>query len=200
MNAAFANGELINESGSVPKPTNENADNANANTRGGNQNRGQTTARGAGANGNNNGSSVTDALRKKANGTSGRTDLVNDANDAAVKLSRSAADVTKDPFLVNKIDATTTKGLIYTIQLGVFRKPLSPAVFGGMDNIMYERIDNDFVRITAGRLANESDALSERTILVNIGFPDAVVSAYFNGKSISMTEAAQIQRTISGYK
>lgn len=134
------------------------------------------------------------------NGTAGQNpnagkDLLNEANTAAAAVvPRPMYDAAKDAFLSDKIDATSTKGLIYTVQLGSFQKPLNPRVFNGLKNIMYERIDNEFVRITVGNISNEAEAQSERENLSKVGFPTCFVSAYNDGKNISLAEAAQIKR------
>jgi len=120
-------------------------------------------------------------------------DLVAEANAVASKVRpRPGYDVSKDAFLADKTDATTTKGLIYTIQLGAFQKPLQPNFFKGFKNVMYERIDNEMVRITAGNMKTEAEALSERDNMQKVGFPGAFVAVYYDGKHISLTEAKQI--------
>ncbi len=130
----------------------------------------------------------------KANPNAGK-DLVAEANAAAAKVRpRPLYDVAKDAFLADKTDATTTKGLIYTVQLGAFQKPLNPSVFKGFKNVMYERIDNDFVRITVGNIATEAEAQAEKDNLVKVGFPAAFVSVYHDGKNISLAEAAQLKK------
>ena len=122
-------------------------------------------------------------------------DLVAEANAAAAKVNpRPAYDVAKDAFLSDKTDATTTKGLIYTIQLGAFQKPLNPGVFRGLKNMLYERIDNEFVRIAVGTMKTETEATLERDNLIKVGFPAAFVSVYNDGKNISLAEAAQIKK------
>ena len=122
-------------------------------------------------------------------------DLVNEANAAAAKvLPRPAYDAAKDAFLADKVDATATKGLVYTIQLGAFQKPLNPNFFTGFKNLMYERIDKDFVRITVGNISTEAEAEAEKENLRRVGFPNAFISVYYDGKNISLAEAAQIKK------
>jgi len=135
-----------------------------------------------------------DSLKNNINSNAGK-DLVAEANAAAAKVTpKPLYDVAKDAFLADKIDATTTKGLIYTVQLGAFQKPLNSAVFKGFKNVMYERIDNNFVRITVGNIQTEAEALSEKDNLMKVGFPNAFVSVYHDGKNISLAEAAQIKK------
>lgn len=147
---------------------------------------------------NNGGGALTGIMKDRVNSGSG-LDLVTQANDAAAKvLPRPNYDVIKDNFLKNKQDATKTKGLIYSIQVGAFQKPLNPQVFDGLTNLMFERIDNNIVRICAGKLSGEGEAMAERDNLAKVGFPNAYVVAYYNGKSISLVEAAQVKKSAAG--
>lgn len=119
--------------------------------------------------------------------------LVEEANAAAASVSpRPPYEAAKDVFLKNKTSTADTKGLIYTVQLGAFQKPLNPNVFKGLKNLMYERIDNEFVRVTAGKISSEAEAQNEKANLAKVGFPTAFVSVYNNGKNISLEDATKI--------
>ncbi|MBI2270836.1 MAG: hypothetical protein HYU69_10850 [Bacteroidetes bacterium] len=119
--------------------------------------------------------------------------LVEEANAAAASVSpRPPYEATKDAFLKDKTSVTNTNGVIYTVQLGAFQKPLNPNVFKGLKNLMYERIDNEFVRVTAGMISSEAEAQNEKDNLAKVGFPTAFVSAYNNGKNISLEDATKI--------
>lgn len=131
-----------------------------------------------------------DSLRRSG------VDLVSIANNEAAKVNpRPTYDVARDAFLKGKEDATKTTGLIYTIQVGAFRKPLNPNYFNGLTNLMYERLDAEFVRISVGKLANEAEAMAEKDNLIRVGFPDAYVTVYYNGKKITLEEARQIAKS-----
>ncbi len=149
---------------------------------------GLVTANGAGT-----GSGSANGSGSGASAGAGK-DLIAEANAAANKKPRPKNDVSKDAFLADKTDATTTKGLIYTVQLGALVKPLDPVIFKGLKNLMYERIDNQMVRITAGNMGTEAEALAERDNLSRVGFPGAFVSVYYDGKNISLSEARQIKK------
>lgn len=122
-------------------------------------------------------------------------DRVAEANAEAAKVRPIPVyDVAKDAFLKNHTDLSKTQGLMYTVQIGSFQKPLNPKVFDGMKQLHYERIDKNFVRICAGKFESESSAAIEKDNLIRVGFPGAYVTAYYNGKSISLAEAAKLKK------
>jgi hypothetical protein len=138
----------------------------------------------------------TDVTSEGANPNAGK-DLVAEANAAAAQVSpRPMNDAAKDVFLKDKKNATTTRGLLYTVQLGAFQKPLNPNIFKGLKNLMYERMDNEFVRVTVGVISTEAEAEAEKNNLAKVGFPSAFVTAYNNGKSIPLTDAAQVKKGV----
>ena len=98
-----------------------------------------------------------------------------------------------DAFLRNKVDVVNQKGLIYTVQLGAFRKPLNPKAFNGVSNIMFEVIDENFVRILSGKFTNEESCIATLRYLSSKGFNDAFISAYYNGRRLTLQEANQLK-------
>ncbi len=99
-----------------------------------------------------------------------------------------------DNFLRNKIDVANTRGLIYTVQIGAFMKPLNPSSFNNINDIMFEVIGNNFVRITSGQFINETDCIKTLTELSARGFEDAFISAYYNGRKVTLDEAMQLKK------
>ena len=148
-----------------------------------------------------NGADATAGKGADGKNKNGVRDRVAEANAAAAKVKPAPKwDVLKDAMLKNMQDATKMKGLIYTIQIGAFQKPLNPEVFSDLKGLMYERIDNNFVRIAAGTFNGEGPAKLEKDNLIKVGFPDSFVAAYYDGKSISLIEAAQIKKRLEDQK
>tara|TARA_R110002096_G_scaffold238027_10_gene429420 strand:- start:6092 stop:11839 length:5748 start_codon:yes stop_codon:yes gene_type:complete len=104
-----------------------------------------------------------------------------------VTLSRdeSAYGATK-PIPVN---TNLPEGLIYKVQVGAFRNPIPQNLFKGFAPIMAEETATGITRYTAGVFIEENTAISARNQIRQLGYPDAFVVAFLNGKRISMTQA-----------
>jgi hypothetical protein len=115
-------------------------------------------------------------------------------NNPLTQEQIAVTDDVLDKFLRNKIDVTNTRDLIYTVQIGAFMKPLNPNAFNNINDIMYELIGNNFVRITSGQFNNEADCIKTLTELSARGFEDAFISAYYNGRKVTLDEARQLKK------
>jgi len=87
-------------------------------------------------------------------------------------------------------------GLLFKVQIGAFKNIVDPKAFLGLQPITYENGPNGWLRYTAGLFQTyESANLAKREIR-RIGYKDAFVVAYYNGKRVSAYEAGQI---VNGY-
>ena len=81
-------------------------------------------------------------------------------------------------------------GLIYKVQIAAFRKKVPDDVFKGISPISSEKKpDSEFIRYMAGLFVQYNDAVFARNNIRKIGYKDAFVVAYFNGKRITLGEA-----------
>gem|GEM_PF-868736 len=105
------------------------------------------------------------------------------------KLDNSNIEKTK-AFIKNSVKPSETKGLFFTVQIGAYKK-LDIAKFDKVNNVLLEVIENK-IRVCSGKFDNflEVDAL--KNSLNSLGFTDAYVVAYYNGKKITMKEAKSI--------
>jgi hypothetical protein len=76
-------------------------------------------------------------------------------------------------------------GLIFKVQVGAFRNPIPQNHFKGFAPIMAEDAGNGITRYTAGLFTDFNAALYARDEIRSIGYPDAFVVAFYNGKRIS---------------
>ena len=93
------------------------------------------------------------------------------------------------------IDVKTTKELFYTVQVGVYSRPVSSAKLYNLTGLFSETTPNGYVRYAAGKYNNPQAATDAKNNIVNIGIKDAFVTAYFEGQRISVERAAELERS-----
>ena len=88
---------------------------------------------------------------------------------------------------VNELVNETT----YRIQIGAFNKPLSNAVFIGVDNVVSFTGNDGLVRYMTGSFSEYKDAIDYQAQMKARGFADAFIVTYNNGERISLNVAIQ---------
>lgn len=107
---------------------------------------------------------------------------VNENLDLGENVTYSSSDeIPMDPEMPN--------GVIYKVQIGAFRKKIDPSIFNGISPIVGESTGQGFTRYTAGTFRGFKSANMAKGRIRNLGFRDAFVVAFYNGKRISMEEA-----------
>ncbi len=81
------------------------------------------------------------------------------------------------------------EGLVFKVQIGAFRNPIPQDHFKGFAPIMVENTGNGIKRYTAGFFKTINMAVEAKNSIKTIGYNDAFVVAFYNGKRISITEA-----------
>jgi hypothetical protein len=87
------------------------------------------------------------------------------------------------------VDPKLPEGLIFKVQVGAFRKPISSDLFKGVSPLMGETTPQGFIRYTAGVFTRFESADKAKREVKAMGFNDAFVVAFLNGKRIPMEEA-----------
>src|SRR5690606_32979521 len=103
-----------------------------------------------------------------------RTDYYNDPEAAAANL----------------VEATT--GLFYTVQVGVYSKPVKLDALFNLVELNSELTSNGYIRYTSGRYTSPETAGIRKAEVIEKGVSDAFITAYYNGKRISITKAQSI--------
>ena len=85
------------------------------------------------------------------------------------------------------------EGLVFKVQIGAFRNPIPQSHFKGFAPIMAENAGKGITRYTAGLFKVFNMANEAKGSIRSIGYSDAYVVAFFNGKRINMTRAREIQ-------
>lgn len=80
-------------------------------------------------------------------------------------------------------------GLVFKIQIGFFKSQLPPEHFDGIFPLSSEKVDNTYYRYIAGNFAKYNEAKTAKNTVVDKGYSDSFIVAYFNGEKISISEA-----------
>ncbi|MCX6295402.1 MAG: hypothetical protein NTX97_04930, partial [Bacteroidetes bacterium] len=124
-------------------------------------------------------------------------------NSVTNSSSQSPANTTTTQTPVNNIATQTTipavaqnvsvvSGLFYTIQVGVYSQPVSANKLYNIQPLYTETAQNGNLRYNSGIYNNVGRATEAKNMIVDAGIKDAFVTAYYNGKRISIPEAAQL--------
>lgn len=87
------------------------------------------------------------------------------------------------------INGTLPEGLLFKIQIGAFRNAIPQDLFEGITPINGETTTEGFIRYTAGLFTNFKAADKVKQEIRQLGYPDAFVVAFYNGKRISVSAA-----------
>ena len=96
---------------------------------------------------------------------------------------------------VNKpipLDTKMPDGLFFRVQIGAFKTQLTSSNFKGLNPLNAETAGNGYIRYTAGEFKKFENANAVKNDLRKIGYPDAFIVAYMNGKRITNAEAANM--------
>lgn len=86
----------------------------------------------------------------------------------------------------------TTKGLFFTVQVGVYSKPVSLDKLYNLEEINSELTATQKIRYTSGRFTDLSLAVNRRMEARSKGIADAFITAYYNGERISLSKADEL--------
>ncbi|MES2139563.1 MAG: hypothetical protein V4511_07625 [Bacteroidota bacterium] len=92
----------------------------------------------------------------------------------------------ENPIPINK---KLPEGLIFKVQIGAFRKPIPQDLFQGMSPITGETTAKGFIRYTVGIFEKFTTADKVKNKIIGMGYKDAFIVAFLNGKRIPINEA-----------
>ncbi|MDX1652418.1 MAG: SPOR domain-containing protein [Brumimicrobium sp.] len=90
------------------------------------------------------------------------------------------------------IASETREGLFYTVQVGVFDKPVSSGEIQNLPNLITTLLPNGQIRYSTGHYQSESEAQDAISEAVSKGFSDAFVTAYYKGERIPLYQAKEL--------
>lgn len=129
--------------------------------------------------------SSTTTSNPSASGTTTSADEVVDAETAADYYDsfEDAADATQ-------VEALS--GLFYTVQVGVYSKPVPASDLYHISPLNSEMMDNGRIRYSSGRYNSLIDASVRKEEIRATGITDAFVTVYYNGKRIGVSAASEV--------
>ncbi len=86
----------------------------------------------------------------------------------------------------------TVKGLFFTVQVGVYSKPVSLDRIYNITPLNSELMDDGRIRYTSGMFDSMDEAGEHRKKVIALGVKDAFIVAYFNGKRIPLDDAVYL--------
>lgn len=101
-----------------------------------------------------------------------------------------------EPRVIKKaipVGVKTPTGLVYRVQVGAFAKPIPEDLFKEFTPVTGEKLDNGITRYLAGYFGSRQKVLDAQQDIRALGYKDAFVVAYCDGKRISLAEARQLE-------
>lgn len=128
---------------------------------------------------------MTEAERASTNNNS------SSSNTSGNVAPASTVDVNyySDPLAVPANLIEKTNGIFFTVQIGVYAKPSRNTVLNTYSDLHVEKLPNGQIRYTSGKYETIADVNKQRDFCRANGIPDAFVTAYKNGKRISVPDA-----------
>jgi hypothetical protein len=87
------------------------------------------------------------------------------------------------------LDVKAPSGLVYRVQVGAFRKPIPQNLYAKFNPVSGEVSPNGLTLYMAGYFNSAGNAVNARKQIQQLGYSDAFVVAYCNGKKITLGEA-----------
>ena len=95
----------------------------------------------------------------------------------------------KAPGSVPAKAAEAHTGLFFTVQIGVYSKPVTNNDLNNVTPLITKKLENGQIRYSSGMFKSIEDASVKRTEVLQKGVKHAYVTAYYEGKRITLAEA-----------
>ncbi len=120
--------------------------------------------------------------------------------DQIVLSNSSANHYYEGPNAVAATPIESLEELMYTVQIGAFNAPVSAQITKNLSPIYKYQLPNKHIRYSVGKFDDWTAAIAEKKEVVEKGFKDAFVVAYYKGKRISNQEAQTIAQQVQPKK
>lgn len=193
---ALNNLNQITNSNAIATNANPNVNNNNSAANNNSSNNGNTASNNNVAGNNNNATNNNAATNsnKPNNTTNNTTGNNTTANTPVITLKVEGLEVKpNNAYTADKpipIDEKIPDGLVFKVQIGAFKAPLPNNTFKGLTPVIAQTTPSGYIRYMAGNFEQYGSANAVKNDLRNLGYSDAFVVAYYNGKRINLSEAA----------
>ena len=126
---------------------------------------------------------------ERASNASGNATSTNVASATAPATPEVDVNYYSDPLAVPASLIEKTEGIFFTVQIGVYAKPSRNPILNTYSDLHVEKLANGQVRYTSGKFTAIADVVKQRDFVKANGIPDAFITAYKNGKRITVPEA-----------
>ena len=120
---------------------------------------------------------------EKASTTAGTTTPPANTSDVVADVNYYS-----DPLAVPANLIEKTQGVFFTVQVGVYGKPSRNTILNTYSDLHVEKLPNGQIRYTSGKFQTIADVIKQRDFCRANGIPDAFITAYKNGKRITVPE------------
>jgi hypothetical protein len=120
----------------------------------------------------------------------------NSANvDDTTRRKRPAIDVTYNqaPGAVKAEAIEMRKGLFFTVQIGVYNKPVTAGALNNLEPYFTLRLPNGQIRYSTGIFHSIDEARPRKQEAIDKGVKDAFITAYYNGERIPLGDALKLR-------
>ncbi|MEQ1732680.1 MAG: hypothetical protein ABL940_03350 [Bacteroidia bacterium] len=136
------------------------------------------------------------------NNTNKITDAATNSTTTVIKKDKPTTPTNKDTDVFEKkstvvyttnnpipLNPEIPQGLLFKVQIGAFRNAIPQDLFKGFNPLFGESTPSGLIRYTAGSFRSYKNANLAKNEIRGIGYKDAFVVGYYNGKRISYAEA-----------
>jgi len=102
------------------------------------------------------------------------------------------SDYYTDPSAAPARQVEAVRGLFFTVQVGVYSKPVALDRIFNISPLNTELIDGERIRYTTGIYRSLDEARVRRATTIEKGVTDAFITAYLNGERIPVSRAREL--------
>jgi WD40 repeat protein len=134
----------------------------------------------------NNNSIITTNNTENVNRTQGSTEAQKYIGTKGFEIKQGNAYTKARPIPLNE---KLPEGLVFRVQIGAFKNPIATNQFKGLAPVGGETTPQGFIRYQAGLFDKYNNANAVKNDLKKLGYKDAFVVAYLNGKRVNLADA-----------